>query len=424
MEFSIRLRSRAVRVGLCLALSALVSACGFRTLKKDLVRTSELAAVEGHAEILGTSGGPIVVVAYNVSDEQVADLFLLPRSGSFFFALPAGTYRIAAFEDRNRDLSYEPAEEPAVLFGPPPELLLQPGERRTGIELTIDPNSNARLPFAVSAASSEPRTVAQFPALQLGTIVAIDDPRFSQENGKLGLWDPLRFLFDVGAGVYFLEEYDPHKIPVLFVHGALGHPGNWTYLISQLDRSRFQPWLVYYPSAPHLDRLAQMLVRALGALQFKYGFSQLVLVAHSMGGLVTRAALNYAVANAATGRLVHVPAFVSISSPWNGHAAAAMGVEYAPVVAPSWKDLAPDSPFLTSLPQTALPAECEYSLLFSYHGNSRGEANDGAVTVSSELSMPIQRQAAHVMGFDETHISILHSSDVAAQLNAVLARVR
>jgi hypothetical protein len=42
--------------------------------------------------------------------------------------------------------------------------------------------------------------------------------------------------------------------------------------------------------------------------------------------------------------------------------------------------------------------------------------------VSSELSMPIQRQAAHVMGFDESHTSILESREVAALLNGTLTR--
>ena len=61
------------------------------------------------------------------------------------------------------------------------------------------------------------------------------------------------------------------------------------------------------------------------------------------------------------------------------------------------------------------------SLLFSYRG-SGGEASDGTVAVSSELSLPIEQQAAHVMGFDETHMSILSSAEVAAQLNAILGR--
>jgi pimeloyl-ACP methyl ester carboxylesterase len=172
--------------------------------------------------------------------------------------------------------------------------------------------------------------------------------------------------------------------------------------------------------------LGRGLVRALGALQVKYGFSRLILVAHSMGGLVTRAALNYTIENVGTGRTVHVPAFVSISTPWNGHSGAAKGVQYSPVVAPSWEDMAPGSSFLTRLSQTALLPECEYSLFFSYRdgGMLSGEANDGTVTVSSELAMPIQRQAARVMGFDENHTSILESREVAVQLNAILDRAR
>jgi hypothetical protein len=85
--------------------------------------------------------------------------------------------------------------------------------------------------------------------------------------------------------------------------------------------------------------------------------------------------------------------------------------------------MAPDSAFLEHLPQTALPPECEYSLLFSYRssGLSR-EANDGTVTVASELSLPIQLQAERVIGFNETHTSILDSPEVAAQLDAILLR--
>jgi pimeloyl-ACP methyl ester carboxylesterase len=276
----------------------------------------------------------------------------------------------------------------------------------------------------VSATSPDRRQIQQLPALQLGTIVDIDDPRFSDANGELGLWDPLRFLFEVGAGVYFLEAYDPSKIPVLFVHGAVGDPSDWKYLVSTLDRSRFQPWLVYYPSAPHLDRLAAGVVRAIAALQFKYGFSEMILVAHSMGGLVTRAAINYAMENRHGPRVVRIPAFVSISSPWNGHTAAAAGAKHSPVVAPMWQDMAPGSPFLAQLPRTTLPPECEYTLFFSYRGVSmlREEANDGTVAVSSELSMPIQLQADHVLGFNESHTSILQSAEVAEKLNAILAR--
>jgi len=412
---------------LCLVVYGLGGGCGFLTLRKDLQKASkkppERALVQGSVADRATGGGPFVVVVYSLAAGRVTNLLVLPREGPFFFALPVGTYRVAAFEDLNHDLSYQPGTEPAAVFGNPSELVLGPGERRTGLDLAIDARSNVRIPFEVATISTDQEKSAPVIDLQLGTIVTLDDPGFSDRNGRLGLWNPFEFLASVGAGVYFLEEYDPHKIPVLFVHGVGGHPGNWKYLVSTLDRSRFQPWLIYYPSAPNLDRIGRALVRAVGALRVRYDFSRLIVVAHSMGGLVARSAINYAFEGFEGARAVDFPAFVTISSPWNGHSAAAAGVRRAPVVAPSWRDMAPNSAFLQGLPRTALPPECEFTLLFSYRGSSmRREANDGTVTVSSQLSMPIQLQAARVTGFDESHTSILRSPEVAAQLNAILLR--
>ena len=83
---------------------------------------------------------------------------------------------------------------------------------------------------------------------EFGTVTNLNDPRFERKNGSVGLWRPYDFVFDVGVGVYFLEPYDPERVPVLFVHGNLGTPQDFRYLIERLDRDRFQPWLYYYPS--------------------------------------------------------------------------------------------------------------------------------------------------------------------------------
>jgi len=398
---------------------ALVASCGFRTLKSDLEMIGQQASLEG---TVAGGGGPIVVVVHGVPGGEVVDLFLLPSPGQFLFTLPAGSYRVGAFEDHNRDLSHQATEEPAVVFRAPEVVALRPGERMTGIALVIDPTRGTTGPLVVDE-HAEPRHVGQLPALQLGTVVEIDDPRFSHANGKLGLWDPLRFLFDVGAGVYFLEPYHPDKIPVLFIHGATGHPGDWKYLIERLDRERFQPWLVYYPTAAHLDRVATGVGRAVAALQFQYGITRIAVVAHSMGGLVARAILNHAMTTSDAARLVEIPAFISISTPWSGHSAAAEGARHAPVVAPSWEDMAPGSPFLIGLLQTPLPSECDYTLIFSFAGGSAlgGDANDGSVTLASQLWLPMQRDADRVMGFGESHMGILRSSDVSALLNTMLA---
>lgn len=77
----------------------------------------------------------------------------------------------------------------------------------------------------------------------VGQVVSLDDPRFSATNARWGLWVPPEFLPDTGAGLYFLQEYDRDKTPILFVHGSGGNPTDFRFLIEGLDRSRYQPWV-------------------------------------------------------------------------------------------------------------------------------------------------------------------------------------
>jgi len=405
---------------LCLLTLLMVApGCGLRTLKQSLRFFDGRATVEGRARLADGGASPIVVVAYDTEEAEVADLYVMPRPRNFLFVLPPGVYRLAAFEDRNRDLVHQADSEPAVLHDE--DLELGPGEEHGGSELVIDNDApRTPLPFSIDGVAVADGNIRRFPAPQLGTIVKLSDARFSDENARTGLWDPVRFLSTIGAGVYFLEKHDPAKTPVLFVHGALGHPGNFSYLADSIDRSRFQPWFVYYPTAPHLDRIATLLVRALAALHVKYDYSRLIIVAHSMGGLVARGAINLAAEDEYPRDVVEVPALITVSSPWNGHPAAAKGVERSPVVAPSWRDMAPGSRFLSSLAATPLPPECEHWLFFGFRGSGGRVPNDGTVTLRSQLAMPIQLQADRVLGFDESHTSILRSAEVAQRLNEIL----
>jgi pimeloyl-ACP methyl ester carboxylesterase len=154
-------------------------------------------------------------------------------------------------------------------------------------------------------------------------------------------------------------------------------------------------------------------------LWVRYGYSRVVVVAHSMGGLVARAFVNRARTRG------DIALFVTMSTPWQGQAGAALGVEQAPVVAPSWYDMAPDSDFLQSLLAEPLPREIPFHLLFTYGDPSaliRG-ANDGAVTLSSQLDDRAQHQAVQVYGFDVGHGAILRSPAAAAELNRILATI-
>ena len=396
----------------------------FSKLERDLSRIAELAVLQGRVTQTRDREGALVVVLQGATSAQTVDYVVLPRPAPYFFAVPAGRYRLAVFADRNGDLAYQPGSEPAALFEAGAEIALAEGERREGVDLELDVDRVEPIDLATGNLAAFTRGVSQLPDIHLGTIVSIDDPRFSAENARIGLWQPVRFVFEVGSGVYFLEEYDPGKIPVLFVHGALGSPRDFAFLIEHLDRSRFQPWLLYYPTALDLAGTARALHRVMLRLQARHHYSKIAVVAHSMGGLVARAAINLAAEHIPDERSVTLPVFVTISTPWNGQSVAKRGAERAPVPAPSWLSISPGSPFLTELRRQRLPPETRYYLLFSYQGKSAliREANDNAVALSSELPLDLQREATSVLGFDENHQSILRSEPVAAALDEILAR--
>ena len=60
--------------------------------------------------------------------------------------------------------------------------------------------------------------------VQLGKPARLDDARFSPEAAAMGMWQPLRFMKEGYAGIYFLEPYAADKTPVLFVHGIGWQP--------------------------------------------------------------------------------------------------------------------------------------------------------------------------------------------------------
>jgi pimeloyl-ACP methyl ester carboxylesterase len=96
------------------------------------------------------------------------------------------------------------------------------------------------------------------------------------------------------------------------VHGIGGSPANFRTLIERLDRRRFQPWVYYYPSGASLAAVAGHLTQTMRKLELQYGFGSFLVVAHSMGGLVSRGFLQRCRAG---GGKVAMPLFVSIATP-------------------------------------------------------------------------------------------------------------
>jgi pimeloyl-ACP methyl ester carboxylesterase len=102
------------------------------------------------------------------------------------------------------------------------------------------------------------------------------------------------------SGVYLVEPYQPGKIPVLFVHGLLSSPDRWAPMYNDLladprIRERYQFWFYLYPTVdPYLvtaanlrDQLHQLRDR-LDPQCKDAALDNMVLLGHSMGGLVSR----------------------------------------------------------------------------------------------------------------------------------------
>lgn len=91
-----------------------------------------------------------------------------------------------------------------------------------------------------------------------------------------------------------LEPYDPERIPILLVHGLNSHPRMWKDVINDLRadpklRGRYQFMLFYYPTGWPISYSAMRLREELTALEQLVGSpKKMVLVGHSMGGLLSR----------------------------------------------------------------------------------------------------------------------------------------
>ena len=286
--------------------------------------------------------------------------------------------------------------------------------------IVLRPPKEAHAEFPALGTQEQKPLPVKLRWVHLGEVVSLNDARFTQENGKLGLWTPVQFIEEHGAGIYLLQPYEPTKIPVLFVHGVGGYPMEWSNVVDQLNTERFQPWVLHYPSGLRLDMLAEGLHRMVDELQAKHHFDALNIVAHSMGGLVSRGFINHHVAE---NDPPFVKCFVTLSTPWQGHQSAQLGVDHAPAAVPSWYDMVPGSPYLQSLFEKSLPPEITCHLLFSYQGKPsflNDANNDGTVTLWSQLHLPAQLEAAKVIGFDEDHTSILNAEKVHQTLNEIL----
>jgi pimeloyl-ACP methyl ester carboxylesterase len=390
--------------------------CAMLDVKEQQAKLDANCRIAGQVATERADAVPIIVVLARQRGEswEVADHFVLERPGLWGFAASAGTYGVAAFQDLNRDLKLQRAE-PYLAVDRSALITCKPGERRMDLALRIPAGARSAFGETLDISALQVRTfdaqmdVSLTQVTAVGEIAELSDPRFDQAVAEDGLWRPFDFLFKGHPGIYFLGAYDRTKIPVLFVHGINGSPQNFRTLIEGLDRRRFQPWVYYYPSGAALPNVAGHLTQTMRQLQVRYGFSSFAVVAHSMGGLVSRGFLQR---YREGGGAASVPLFVSIATPWDGHKAAEWGAKAPIGSARVFTDMAPNSAYLRSL-YGRDPGVPHYLLYTS---------NDGTVTKESQLRDAAQKGAASVEGFHETHMGVLEAAAVSARLNELLAR--
>lgn len=173
-----------------------------------------------------------------------------------------------------------PPQEGAAVQGMPRQVLLELYDPLTSTDTQV---ADARVPLESDLSTP----LAYF----------LENPELSQASTR-GLLSPEKTA--PMRGLYMVQPYQPGKIPVLLVHGLWSSPITWMEMFNDLRsapeiRDHFQFWFYLYPtgqpfwiSAKQLrDDLAQ--ARAvLDPQRQEPTLDQMVLIGHSMGGLVSK----------------------------------------------------------------------------------------------------------------------------------------
>jgi pimeloyl-ACP methyl ester carboxylesterase len=120
-------------------------------------------------------------------------------------------------------------------------------------------------------------------------------------GGLRGMWNKLKGDFIAEKrGLILMQPYQEGKIPVIFVHGLLSSPVTWVQMINDLMADpdltpHFQFGFFFYPtgnpilySAGELRHTLHIFRETVDPEEKDEAFDKMVLVGHSMGGLLSR----------------------------------------------------------------------------------------------------------------------------------------
>lgn len=367
---------------------------------------------------------PLAISAYSSKFEvnERVDTMYFSRAGTHFgLNLPEGIYTLLVFADIDGNKIFDQSE---VVGRKSIQLNEKIAPEKGLVNISIRLTGPQKTGWKDSLPVPEVTRLKKSLFYPAGTIRSLDDPIFDENVATLGMYDPASFNEKNPTMFYALEEDLVHKIPIVFVHGIGGNPRSFLPIVDRIDRKRYKPWFFYYPSGGDLEQLGNLFCKIfLSGKIVHLEQMPMVIVAHSMGGLVVREALNKLNGKSSENT---VKLFVSIATPFGGHPAAASGEEHGLIVLPSWRDVNPSSDFLQKLYRKPLPPSVNHQLFYAYQNPDTVKLNDnsdGVVPLSSQLQPVAQKQSQGQFGFDSSHTGILEDQEMITHLLEYIGKV-
>lgn len=363
----------------------------------------------------------VIAVADHFKRNEVVDINTLGRIDSYYgMNLPPGNYKLLVAVDENGDGYFDSSEVIAER-----DLALAAAESTSKVLGDVDIRLDGRQQessFSPPVPVPKQTHVVESAVYPNGTIRKLDDPLFAPDLAELGMYEPAAFLERAPMMFYALEEDVAYKVPVVFVHGITGSPRDFAYVIQRLDRRLYRPWFFYYPGGTNLAQLSDFFHRIfLSGQVIPLRGMPMVIVAHSMGGLIVRDALNRYDPGQGGPSSVRL---ITIASPLGGMPTAA-AARSAPLAVPSWLDLIPGSSFLKQLHRQSLGA-IEYDLVYTRgrpKSSYRRRGTDGTVPIASQLDPAARGEATHTYGFDADHMGVLSDEGAVSRILASIQSV-
>ncbi|MCL4235585.1 MAG: alpha/beta fold hydrolase [Deltaproteobacteria bacterium] len=221
------------------------------------------------------------------------------------------------------------------------------GESRLDLEFTRVTHKSLSFREALVDWNRKRRVVAQ---------LAVDAAKYVRHQAKGNKLDDKDFGLR-GAG---------HRRPVLLIHGFLGTRGAM-FLTEQHLKSKGFPvfsitlgWL----NVHDINRSAQLISERVETIRRRFALDKINILGHSMGGLI---GLQYITR---FGGADHVRKLVTIGTPFGGArlaTAAMIAMPWFGLVAPSTRQMQPQSPFLNELTAPPLPEGVRIVCLAAMH---------------------------------------------------------